>query len=220
MANIINNECLTLIIGEKGAGKSTLLANIALKCQKKGIPVYCNYPIKGCFKLPTVKNKFGYEVLDKEALYTGNWTNSVILIDEGANIWNARSHKNFTEVDSHWFNMLRHIHCQVFVVTQYIDMIDLNIKRNATEVVYCKRSFLPGFQRNERYSYSVKIVKDKGKECFDKRYDTVEFENCLAFSNCFRFRRKPYFNMFHSFYIDCELKDYSCPEWDKLVNFS
>lgn len=220
--HVLGPELVNIIIGQKRAGKSTLAAKIAYLCHKKGIDCYCNFPVKYAKRLPYYVTKEGYQLLDKEALYTSDFSNSVVIFDEAANIWNARSHKTFTERDSHFFNMLGHIHCQVFCIVQFIDMLDLNIRRNCGEIFFVKKRFfsnLLGFSKIYRYCTEMDRVENKDYESFDKSAHVVEYKIIERKNGRKYIFRPKYYNNFYTHYLDVELKKLYLPSWSDVVNF-
>ena len=216
---LLNDELITLIIGQKRAGKSTLAAALAYQCYKEGIPVYSNYPIKYCKRLPIVRDSHGREVLDKYALYDMDLYNAVLLIDESAGIWNARSFKSFTEDDSNFFNCLGHTNTRVYLICQFIDMIDLNLRRSAGEVWFVRRGHF-GFSRVEKSLVSVEKVRNLDEQVLEKGYDVIDFKVVMS-DKMFkkRFFRPRWYNNFDSYYVDKTYNKLNSPDWSTCYQF-
>lgn len=222
--HVMTNELVTIIIGQKRAGKSTYACKIARAVQKlksKGITCYCNYPVRGTKMLPLHRDKYGRLTLDKDTFYRMDLSNSVVIIDEAAGIWNARSHKNFTEIDSNFFNCLGHIGCQVFLICQFIDMIDLNLRRSAGEVWYCRKLplFFSGITKVERSYCSVEKVKSTQEEVLTRGFDVVDFKVCLRPIGSKYFIRRKYYKDFFSTFVDREMEKINCPSWSDVQVF-
>ncbi len=191
-----------VITGDKGAGKSTLFALIIRACKKEGLKCYCQYPYKDCYKIPMknqiVNGTIRYDV-DKQWLYTHDFTDAVILLDEGKTIWPARNYAKWDNNDEEWFNMLRHNNTRVFINTQAYDGLDLNVKRAADECWYLTKGFLH-FTHVEASHTTIAKVADKQTEVqgrmFKKGMRKVAWDICEVPIGNYRFWRKSFYNDF------------------------
>ena len=212
------DDIVSIIIGNKRAGKSTLVAKLAQECKKKGIKCYCNYPVEGCERLPIIISSSGRELLDKNKFYSTDFSNSVIFIDEASGIWNARSSKSFTEEDTHFFNCLGHTHTQIFLICQYIETLDLNVRRNSTRTMCIYKSFL-GLSKIEESITCIGKVRSLDETTNLKGFYNVEYKICEREHRKRYFRRKPYYGLFSSFYVDKELTEPNKSNWNDVYNF-
>ena len=120
------------IVGARGVGKSTIFALVAEEAKKDGKKVFCQYPYEGCYKIPVIEEDQGHYVIkdrvklpngkwfekkewiphivyvvDKDWLYSTDFSDSVILLDEARTIYPARQYQNWTISDDEFFNFLR-----------------------------------------------------------------------------------------------------------------
>lgn len=121
-----NGECSTYV-GMPGAGKTTFCAYVVSLCLKAEKRVFCNVPIIG--SLPFSKQDFGkYDMSD-----------SVIIIDEGSLFYDNRNYeKNFNDASLSFLKLLRHRRCNVFILSQSID-VDVKFVRMSTSIFYLSR---------------------------------------------------------------------------------
>lgn len=121
-----NGECSTYV-GMPGSGKTTFCAYVVSLCIKANKRVFCNVPIIG--SLPFSKSDFGkYDMSD-----------SVIIIDEGSLFYDNRNYeKNFNEASLSYLKLLRHRRCNVFILSQSID-VDVKFVRMSTSIFYLSR---------------------------------------------------------------------------------
>lgn len=196
-----------IVAGDKGSGKSTTLALFADVYQKLGYKVFCQYPYKDCYQIPMVKvNINGTERsnVDKTWLYQADLSNCCILLDEGKNIWPARSYSKWTQSDDDFFDFLRHTHTVVVIATLAYDCLDLNIRRSADITIFMQKGFWH-FTRFECSHTTVAKVSDKQKEVLGNagkqgmrkvNWEVVE----IPIGN-YRFWRRPYYNKFKTEYM-------------------
>lgn len=131
----MSNKCeIVTYFGNVGSGKSTIAASIAKKALKKGIPVFSNFAIKGCYILDP-KNDLGHFSI----------TNAVIIIDECGIEYNNREFKtNFKDVAHLTFwKLFRHAHLQIHVFSQGWNDMDLKIRTLSTRLYLVQRSIIP-----------------------------------------------------------------------------
>ena len=79
-----------ICLGQKGSGKSTLFSLISRMYADMGYNLLSSYPMADCFQIPLKKNNRGLLIVDKEWLFNANLDNSVIFIDEAADVWPSR----------------------------------------------------------------------------------------------------------------------------------
>ncbi len=189
-----------LIVGQRGTGKSTLLSALCQKALKKGMTVYSNYPIDGALTMPKLYDKYGKAYLDKSFLYHSGLHDCMILIDEVANVWNNRAWGKWTDDDSDFFNYLRKNKIYLVMACQYYDMIDLNIKRAVETVWFLSHSLFPNVTLIDIDIQHVVKVEDSMKRVIDTRYNAVTYQPCVANIGCWRFRRRPWYKYFLTYY--------------------
>lgn len=208
----------TLIVGRRRQGKSTILAMIAQEAIKAGYKVYSNYPIDGAIKIPKKTLQGGKVVTDKNFLYENPLLeNSFVLLDEVANIWNSRSWGKWTEDDSDFFNFLGKNNTYVFMVVQYYDMIDLNVKRNLDATWFVKKSIWPHMSIVECDYHDICKVEDLNTHVLDSNFRKVSYEPCEFPDGKYYFYRKPWYPYFLTLYKDArEQRIWPLKEWRDL----
>lgn len=218
-SKIWDDHYATLIVGRKRQGKSTILAMIARKAIAAGQTVYSNYPIDGAIKIPKTTTKDGKTITDKRFLY-GNplLDNSIVLLDEVSNIWNNRSWGKWTEDDSDFFNYLGKNNTRLFMVVQYYDMVDLNVKRNLDATWFVERSIWPNTSIVECDLQDIRKVANTQTRVLDDRYMKVSYEPCVIPDGKYYFRRKPWYPYFLTLYKDDRLTpDWKLEAWHDLA---
>ena len=232
------------IVGCRGSGKSSLYALIAEVAKKAGMKVYCQYPYKGCFQIPVLKEDQGrmiteytnvpsgkpykrqtwipHEVytVDKDWLYSTDFNNSVVLLDEARTIYPARGFKDWTISDDEFFNFLRHLNVTVFLSSQEHDALDLNVKRAVDETWFLYKNGKSPFTHVEVYtSMTVPIenlqkrVKLKGQ----KEMYQLDWDICSALQRKFLFYRPPYYDLFNTNFTYGEKLPAEVDTWDSLL---
>ncbi|MDE6506461.1 MAG: zonular occludens toxin domain-containing protein [Eubacterium sp.] len=206
----MSKHCLlptcVVITADKGAGKSTLFALISRACNKQGLKVYCQYPYKDTYKIPMIKEFVNgvlrYDV-DKNWLYSHDFTDAVILLDEGKTIWPARNYAKWSNSDEEWFNMLRHNNTRVFINTQAYDGLDLNVKRAADECWYLTKGF-SHITHVEASHTTIAKVADKTTEVqgrlFKKGMRKVQWDICEVPIGTYHFWRKSFYKDFFTYF--------------------
>lgn len=209
----------TLIVGRKRQGKSTILAMIAQRAIAAGYTVFSNYPIDGALAMPKRRLKDGKTVLNKDFLYDNPaLKDAYVLLDEVANIWNARSWGKWTDEDSDFFNFLGKNNTRVFMAIQYYDMLDLNVKRNLDATWYVRQSWYPHTCIVECEIQDVVKVANTQKRVIDSRFMQVSYEPCVIPDGAYRFRRKPWYPYFLTLYRDdVPPKSYITPPWHDIA---
>ena len=130
-----------ICLGQKGSGKSTLFSLISRMYADMGYNLLSSYPMADCFQIPLKKNNRGLLVVDKEWLFNANLDNSVIFIDEAADVWPSREFsRGWTVEDQNFFTKTRKHKIVLALATQYYDLIDINCKRSCEYLFYLTRS--------------------------------------------------------------------------------
>jgi hypothetical protein len=153
------------VFANVGAGKTTLLAKIACeenrkiekgKSKYKGI--ITNTPLK-------LKNAYFYDDIRK-LLKNYVVEDTLILIDEGSIVYNNRK-MSMTELEILFFKYHRHFNCDVIIVSQSYDDIDITIRRISTELWHMVKLFGLSILR----PISKKIsIDDNTKQIIDKYF--------------------------------------------------
>lgn len=207
----LSRHCLlptcVLITGDRGAGKSTLFALIIRACRKQGLKCYSQYPYKDCLKIPMkrqiVNGVVRYDV-DKEWLYSHDFTDAVLLLDEVKTIWNSRSYAKWSAEDEEFFNMLRHNNTRIFMATQSYDGVDLNVRRASDECWYLTKGFLH-FTHVETSKTTIAKVADRQTEVlgrmFKKGMRKVVWDVCEVPIGNYHFWRKSFYKDFFTHFI-------------------
>jgi len=229
------------IIGDRGVGKSTLFAVVAEMAKKEGKKVYCQYPYEGTYQIPVIKEDQGrmvtkytnnangkpykfqtwipHEVytVDKDWLYSTDFSDAVILLDEARTLYPARNYMNWTISDDEFFNFLRHLNVTVYLSSQEHDALDLNVRRAVDETWFLYKKGNSPFTRIEVYTSMTvpmenlqKAVKLKGlKEMFQ-----LDWDICSALQRTFLFYRPPYYDLFDTNFYYGDLKPSDVPMWE------
>ena len=210
----------TLIIGRRRTGKSTILSMIAQNALREGHKVYSNYPIYGCMAIPKTCIK-GKWVTDKGFLYDNPLLqDAFILIDEASEIWNSRSYGKWTEDDSRFFNFLGKNNTRLFLVVQYYDTIDLNVKRAIDRTWFVSHSIWPGTSVVECDFHDMCKVEDLNTRVFDTRYHKVTYECCELPDGKYRFRRRRWYPYFFTLWKEeGNARNYPLEKWEDLMRF-
>lgn len=220
--HVLQPSCV-LISGDRGAGKSSLFALIAREAVKKGIKVYTQYPYKDCCVIPMkehiVSGVKRYDI-DKDFLYTADFSDSVILLDEVKTIWHARAFNKWTNEDEEFFNFIRKFNTQVYMATQQYDCIDLNVRRACDETwLLTKGTFFTQLTTVEMSRTSVVKVADKNTEvlgkAFKKGMRKVSYDICEIPIGNFIFYRKPYYKDYDTYFTQQEKIKFTPVLWNE-----
>lgn len=165
---------ITCIFGLPGSGKSTLLAKIARQNLRRGVKVYSNFYIKGCY------------TLDFDRLGVDDYSDCVMLIDEISLFCDSRDWKKFSAAAKYFFTNHRHFNVRIYVCSQsYLDM-DSKI-RNITDELYHITEGFCGLSRVRPVRKVLTVDNGKVSEYYEER-GLGRF-----------FRRSKYYDMFDSF---------------------
>lgn len=223
--HILEPYC-TIVTGDRGAGKSTLFACVVDSAKKAGLDVYCQFPYKDCYQIPlkkiNTKDGSSYLDVDKEWLYSHDFKDCVILIDEAKTVWPARGFKSWSMQDEQFFNFIRKNNIRVFLATQAYDGLDLNVRRAADEVWYLTQWFWH-FTHIESSHTTLCKVADKQTEVqgrmFKKGMRKIAWDVCEVPLKNYHFWRKSYYGKFITNYVFGEKEKPESVSWDDVINF-
>lgn len=212
---IFDRTNAVLIVGRRRQGKSTILTMICRRAIANGFTVYSNYPIDGALRIPKITTAQGKTVTDKSFFYDNPaLENSFILLDEVSNLWNNRSWGKWSEDDSDFFNFLGKNNTKVFMVCQYYDTVDLNVKRAIDATWFVTKSIFPNTSIVECDYHDICKVEDLNTRVIDQRYRKVQYEACEIPDGKFFFRRKPWYKYFDTLYKDDRIqRHFDTPPW-------
>lgn len=141
------------VFGLPRSGKSTYLAHLAKKAQKKGIKVYSNYYIEGCYTLDFTK--LGVE----------DYSDCLMLIDEISLLCDSRDWKQFGS-DLKYF-ITNHGHYNVHLVYCSQSFRDCDVKiRNCTENLYQITKSIFGLSRIRRVNKVMGVNEGNFQEYY------------------------------------------------------
>lgn len=115
--------------GSPGAGKTTLAVKLMKKAVKKR-PASANFD----------HSVSGASICDLNGL--GSWTfkdGTFLVIDEAGIEYNSRAYKTLSASAIRWFKLHRHFRCDIAVLSQSWDDMDVTIRRLSNELWYIKR---------------------------------------------------------------------------------
>lgn len=121
---------LAIFHGSKGSGKSTLGTKFAITFQKMGWHVFADTPIFGCYKLD-VDWLGKYDFPER----------SLIIIDEGALVFDNRKFSTFSDELRDFFTMQRHSRIYCLVLTQSYNMLDKKLRLLTDDIYVCVNYF-------------------------------------------------------------------------------
>lgn len=231
--NIFNrklaNHCMepycTIVTGDKGAGKSTVFALIVEIANKYNLDIFCQFPYKDCYQVPLkqIHTKDGiYLDVDKDYLYSHDYSDCIILLDESKTIYPARGFKLWSMSDEQFFNFIRKNNIRLFLATQAYDGLDLNVKRAADEVWYLTQWFWHFTYIESSHTTLCKVV-DKQTEVqgrmFKKGMRKITWDVCEVPLANYHFWRKPYYDKFITNFVFEQKPKPDKISWNDLVDF-
>lgn len=143
-----NNQFATYF-APPGGGKSTIAAYLAKKYLKKGLNVYSNVPIKGCYKI------------SKSDIGKYDMSYGLIILDEASTEFLARNFKNnFNDEQVKFFKMHRHYRVDILCFSQSWSDIDIILRNLSTRLYLLKKSIFPFFITRRTIGKKIGINKD------------------------------------------------------------
>lgn len=223
--HVLQPTC-TLITGDKGAGKSSLFALIAEQARKQDIRCFSQYPYEDAYVIPMqekIVNGVKRYDINKQWLYETDFTDSVVMLDEIKTVWNARAYNKWTGQDEEFFNFLRKFNTRLFCATQYMDGVDINVKRACDETWYLTKGILE-FTHIEASSTKICKVADRQTEVvgrmFRKGMRKIVWDICEVPIGNFLFWRKPYYKKFDSYFTFDKKKAPELVSWADVYEFN
>lgn len=154
--------------GAPGSGKSTMACRLALQSLKKGVPVFSNVEVKGCYMLDPRADIGKYNI-----------TNALVIIDECGIEFSNRDFKTFTKEQNKWFKLYRHARCDIVIFSQSYEDMDKKLRLLANRYFLVERSLIPRFIRVRRITKKI-AINDTDRQIIDA-YDFVPFSRRLYF---------------------------------------
>lgn len=188
---------ITIVMGRPGVGKSTYLALMARKALKKGIKVYSNYHILGCYKIDP-NFDFGNILLE----------NGLIIVDEAGREHNSRDWQRFTRECYTFYSQHRHYNLDIILAVQHWERLDLTIKELVQEIHIVKNTILPGFIKIKKVFCDIDIINHKIEEIY-------EYISILVGGTRYHLA-KPAWRMFDSWERDMSLVTREFYKWGEL----
>lgn len=235
------------IVGMRGAGKSSIYALVAEVAKSQGKKVYCQYPYEGCYQIPVIEVDQGQwfvkdrirlpngkwiddkewhphkvYMVDKEWLYSTDFSDAVVLLDEARTIYPARGWQSWTISDDEFFNFLRHLNVTVYLSSQEYSALDVNVHRAVDEVWFLwKKSKNSSWTHVDVYSSMTVPVEDLNKNVklsfFSKEMHPLNWDICSSLDRSFKFWRPPYYGLFDTNFYYGKLLPAEVEKWDSLL---
>lgn len=158
---------LNIVFGYCGSGKSTYLCSLARKGLKRGLKVYSNIPIKGCYMFNPINDLGRYNLNDSP-------DDCLILWDEAGVSANNRQWKNFPKEAIAFLNQHRHYHCQIFIFSQTYNNIDISLRNLCQDVHFIRRGIF-GFSTITILSRCIDIINGE----ITDSYQPLKFKHLL-----------------------------------------
>lgn len=222
----------SIIHGQKRAGKSSLSCMAAQYYTRLGYNCFSNYPVFNCYTMPIqtkIDKKTGREiyVVNKDWLYTTDFSDSVLFFDEGANIWPARGFAtDWTYRDTEFFTMNSHHNTILMINVQYLDLLDINVRRACDYNFFVTRNRyfmnLTNVAVSEYVSLPVANLQAAIMSKSNRRAYPVSYQLCELPVGDYHFWRKPYYGLFdtHFDFRKYNKLDFEREElWQNLVDF-
>ena len=152
---------ISLYFGNIGSGKSTILAKLASKAENLGYQrTFSNVPIKGTILIKS--SDLGFY----------DFSNSLVLLDEGGIDFNNRFYAKMPLETIQFLKLSRHYNCDIAIVSQSFDDIDITFRRLCDKLYYVWR-ISKHFTSTRQIVKSITIDEDS-KQIIDS-YDKVRF---------------------------------------------
>lgn len=151
-------QIVSIYFGVPGSGKTTFAAYLARHDLRRGIPVWSNVPITGCYQLDP-----------KQDIGTYMISGGRVIIDEAGIEYNNRDFKDFSKKSLYFYKYHRHYQLAVDVFSQGFDDMDKKIRTLAQKLYVVKKGLLPWFIHRRQIKKRVGI-NDLSKEIIDEYY--------------------------------------------------
>lgn len=151
-------QIVSIYFGVPGSGKTTFAAYLARHDLRRGIPVWSNVPITGCYQLDPKTDIGTYMICGGR-----------VIIDEAGIEYNNRDFKDFSKKSLYFYKYHRHYQLAVDVFSQGFDDMDKKIRTLAQKLYVVKKGFLPWFIHRRQIKKRVGI-NDMSKEIIDEYY--------------------------------------------------
>lgn len=127
---------VNLVFGIPGAGKTSFsvwcvdrvlrgkwlrVGKHYLTDNKQYKHIITNFPLQGCYQFNSDMLKNGL-------------SDSLLILDEVAQIWDSRQWKTFDDGVKMWFALHRHLHCDCILLSQGFSDVDLRIRNLAGQL--------------------------------------------------------------------------------------
>ena len=185
---------ITIVMGKTGSGKSTYGAIMAQKYLKKGQRVWSNMPIAGTLKVSPKDDFYKYDI-----------SNGAVIVDEAVQDFNARDFKKFTMDMWKFFSMHRHYNIDIYIICQFWDRVDLNIRELCHNIYVLKPTIFSYF-----FICLDKIYTEVGISQEKKIEMIFDWVKVFAGGRQYLYRRNAY-KMFDSYSVD----PLPVKEWEK-----
>lgn len=146
---------ITIVMGSPGVGKSTYLALQARKAIKKGIKVYSNYHMLGCYKVDP-NFDFGNTLIE----------DALVIVDEAGQEHNSRDWQRFSKDCYLFYSQHRHYNLDIILAVQHWERLDLTIKELVQEIHIVKPTILPKFIKIKKVAVDIDILDKKIDEIY------------------------------------------------------
>lgn len=151
-------QIVSIYFGVPGSGKTTFAAYLARHDLRRGIPVWSNVPITGCYQLDPKTDIGAYMICGGR-----------VIIDEAGIEYNNRDFKDFSKKSLYFYKYHRHYQLAVDVFSQGFDDMDKKIRTLAQKLYVVKKGILPWFIHRRQIKKRVGI-NDMSKEIIDEYY--------------------------------------------------
>lgn len=144
---------IEIVMGRPGIGKTTYLALRARQAIKKGIKVYSNVPIAGCYKFSIKNDMMVYNV-----------ENALVVIDEAGKEFNAREFRKFTMKMYEFFTLHRHYKLRVVLAVQFWDRLDIVIRELVQKIYILKPCIInKWYVKIQEVGVDIRVDKEEHK---------------------------------------------------------
>ena len=184
-------QIVSIYFGVPGSGKTTYAAYLARHDLRRGVPVWSNVPITGCYQLDPNADIGNFMIAGGR-----------VIIDEAGIEYNNREFKDFSKKSLYFYKYHRHYQLAVDVFSQGFDDMDKKIRTLAQKLYVVKKGLLPWFIHRRQIKKRVGI-NDLSKDIIDEYY-FVPWSTKIIFS-------PPLWKMFNTI----SREEYPQKEWKK-----